>query len=65
MLKLGLGKTQSMMATFSHYQLIQLNYAPLVLTLIADMDANPGLLLSIGRDMEPLLQDIQRALRLL
>ncbi|OBZ89074.1 Ragulator complex protein LAMTOR3-A [Choanephora cucurbitarum] len=49
--KLGLGQNKSIISMYDHYQVIQLDQAPFVITLIAESNANTGLCTNLGQDL--------------
>lgn len=59
--KLGLGKTKTLICSFSQYQIIQLNKSPLVISFIANDACNTGHILSLEREIEPVLTNLQLA----
>ncbi|XP_061196692.1 ragulator complex protein LAMTOR3-A-like [Saccostrea echinata] len=58
--KLGLKQSKSVISMFKNYQVVQINKYPLIVTFIAESDANTGLLLNLETDMRDLLNDLQR-----
>ncbi|CEI86868.1 hypothetical protein G6F70_005121 [Rhizopus microsporus] len=60
--KLGLGNNNSIISVYDLYQIIQLNDAPLIITLIADASANTGLFMSLGHSLIDLTRPIVEAL---
>ncbi|CAH1994891.1 unnamed protein product [Acanthoscelides obtectus] len=56
--KLGLGKTKTLIATYSQYQVIQMNKLPLIVTFITSDSCNTGRILSLEKQLEPLLAEI-------
>ncbi|KAJ3153247.1 Ragulator complex protein lamtor3 [Geranomyces variabilis] len=53
--KLGLGANKMIVSTFDGDQIVQFNHSPLILTLLASLEADPGVLIAAGRDLaEPM-----------
>ncbi|KND03984.1 uncharacterized protein SPPG_01432 [Spizellomyces punctatus DAOM BR117] len=50
--KLGFGRNKMIMSTFDEDQVVQFNYSPLILTLLASSKANSGVLIAAGKDLE-------------
>lgn len=59
--KLGLGKTRTLISTYSQYQIIQMNKLPLVVSFIASDSCNTGHILSLEEQLDPLLNDLKMA----
>ncbi|KAI8065391.1 Ragulator complex protein LAMTOR3 [Gilbertella persicaria] len=49
--KLGLGHNKSIIGVYDQYQIIQLDQAPFVITIIAESNANTGLFRNLGNDL--------------
>ncbi len=60
--KLGLGKHQYMVSTFSNYQLVQFNFSPLVLTFIAVLETQSAVLIHLGRELSESIECIKKVL---
>ncbi|KAF9976385.1 Ragulator complex protein lamtor3 [Actinomortierella ambigua] len=60
--KLGLKKNKSIVGVFEGYQLVQFNHSPLITTFVASSNANTGLLLELGHDLESVVEEIALAL---
>nr|CAI5831779.1 unnamed protein product [Callosobruchus analis] len=56
--KLGLGKTKTLISTYSQYQVIQMNKLPLIVTFITSDSCNTGRVLSLERQLEPILAEM-------
>ncbi len=59
--KLGLGTQKHMTCLYNGFQVVMMNCAPLMVTLIATSAANTGLILSLREDLEPILKQVQAA----
>lgn len=57
----SLGKNQSILTTMGTRQLVQHNYSPLTLTLVAQKSANTGVLLDVAQSLEGVLQQVGRS----
>lgn len=53
--KLGLGKTKTLICSYSQYQVIQMNKLPLVVSFIGSDTCNTGHILSLEEYIDPLL----------
>lgn len=56
--KLGLGKTKTLICSYSQYQVIQMNKLPLIVTFIASDCCNTGYILSLETQLEPILSNL-------
>ncbi|KAL1918603.1 uncharacterized protein VTP21DRAFT_2625 [Calcarisporiella thermophila] len=56
--KLGLGQNNTIISTFSLHQILQFNHSPLIITLVANSQANTGLLLELGAALRELTEPI-------
>lgn len=56
--KLGLGKTKTMICTYSQYQVIQMNKLPLIISFIASDTCNTGHILALEQQIEPFLRNL-------
>ena len=59
--KLGLGTNQNLVCMYDNYQVVQMNYLPLVVTLLAREDANTGLLLGLRASLNSCVQQLKQA----
>jgi len=50
-------------STFGNHQIAQFNHTPLVTTLIADANANTGILLELGNELKDVAEMITGALQ--
>ncbi|KAK9721135.1 hypothetical protein K7432_003663 [Basidiobolus ranarum] len=50
--KLGLKKNHSIVNIFGLHQIVQFNFSPLVLSLVADSEANTGVLMDLGSELK-------------
>ncbi|KAF9181759.1 Ragulator complex protein lamtor3 [Haplosporangium sp. Z 767] len=60
--KLGLKKNKSILSIYGTYQLVQFNHSSLITTFVANSNANTGLLLELGSELESVTQVIAAAL---
>ncbi|KAI9350061.1 ragulator complex protein LAMTOR3-like protein [Zopfochytrium polystomum] len=60
--KIGLGRPLMVMSAFDEYQIVQFNYAPLILSFIAPSTANSGILLDIGGQLRPQVERLAQIL---
>ncbi|KAG4098677.1 Roadblock/LC7 domain-containing protein [Neocallimastix lanati (nom. inval.)] len=60
--KIGLSKNKSITTFYKYHQIIQFNYNPLIITFIADKNANTGYLLNIGAEFEKPLNAIANSI---
>lgn len=60
--KLGFGKCNTICCDYDNYQVVTFNKLPtsLVVTLIADSNANTGMLLSLGSDFDPVINELRK-----
>lgn len=59
--KLGLGKTNTLICSYSHYQVIQMNKLPLMATFITSASCNTGHVLALEQQLEPILSQLTLA----
>ncbi|KAI8357049.1 Ragulator complex protein LAMTOR3 [Mortierella sp. GBAus27b] len=60
--KLGLKKNKSIVSSYGSYQLVQFNHGSLITTFVAKSEANTGLLLELGTELESVTEVIANAL---
>lgn len=60
--KLGLSENKSVISMYSTCQIIQINYLPFLITLVASISANTGLLLNVPNEMREILKDLESVL---
>ncbi|CAJ0827176.1 4825_t:CDS:2 [Entrophospora sp. SA101] len=60
--KLGLKENKSIISLYGIYQVIQFNHAPLITILIADSEANTGVLLDLGNELKEIADLISATL---
>lgn len=60
--KLGLSENKSVISMYSTCQIIQINYLPFLITLVASISANTGLLLNVPNEMKEVLKDLESVL---
>lgn len=60
--KLGFGECNTICCDYDNYQVVTFNKLPtsLVVTLIADSSANTGMLLSLGPDFDPVINELRK-----
>lgn len=56
--KLGLGKTNTLICSYSQYQVIQMNKLPLIVTFIASSSCNTGHILAVEKQLDPILSEL-------
>lgn len=56
--KLNLGKSESVTCLYSNYQVIQINELPMVVTFIADINANTGYIHTVEKHLSELLTSL-------
>lgn len=59
--KLGLGTNNSLVCVYDNYQVVQMNFLPLIVTLLAREDANTGLLLGLRSSLDSCVQQLKAA----
>ncbi|XP_064406321.1 ragulator complex protein LAMTOR3-A-like [Halichondria panicea] len=59
--KLEVGKNKSIISYYSGHQVVQFNYFPLVVTFIAAVDANTGLIYALEEEMKETVTDLKSA----
>jgi len=57
--KMGLGLTEFITCQYENYTLINFNYDPLVVTLVADSKANIGLLIDLKEEFSPIVDHLK------
>ncbi|RIB17118.1 mitogen-activated protein kinase [Gigaspora rosea] len=60
--KLGLKRNKSIVSLYELYQIVQFNHSPLITTLIADSNANTGVLLDLENELKDITDTITVAL---
>ncbi|XP_048853207.1 ragulator complex protein LAMTOR3-like isoform X3 [Brienomyrus brachyistius] len=58
--KLGLSKNKSIICYYNMYQIVQFNRLPLVISFIASSSANTGLIISLEKELVPLLDELRQ-----
>ncbi|KAJ0008992.1 hypothetical protein NQD34_016407 [Periophthalmus magnuspinnatus] len=61
--KLGLSKNKSIICYYNTYQIVQFNRLPLVISFIASSNANTGLIMSLEKELAPLIDDLRQVVR--
>ncbi|XP_069781704.1 ragulator complex protein LAMTOR3 isoform X1 [Narcine bancroftii] len=59
--KLGLSKNKSIICYYNSYQVVQFNRLPLVVSFIANSNANTGLIVSLEKELAPLFEELRQA----
>ncbi|KAF3693489.1 Ragulator complex protein LAMTOR3 Late endosomal/lysosomal adaptor and MAPK and MTOR activator 3 [Channa argus] len=58
--KLGLSKNKSIICYYNTYQIVQFNRLPLVISFIAGSNANTGLIMSLEKELAPLIDELRQ-----
>nr|XP_057934671.1 ragulator complex protein LAMTOR3 isoform X2 [Doryrhamphus excisus] len=58
--KLGLSKNKSIICYYNSYQIVQFNRLPLVISFIASSNANTGLIMSLEKELAPLIEELRQ-----
>ncbi|XP_061842876.1 ragulator complex protein LAMTOR3 [Nerophis lumbriciformis] len=58
--KLGLSKNKSIICYYNSYQILQFNRLPLVVSFIASSNANTGLIMSLEKELAPLIEELRQ-----
>lgn len=58
--KMGLGEVKHVACVYNQYQLVLLNYGPLLVTLIGSAEANTGLMIGLHTELEPIVRQLQQ-----
>lgn len=60
--KLGFGKCNTICCEYENYQIVTFNKLPttLAVTLIADSKANTGMLLALGPEFDPIMNELRK-----
>ncbi|XP_028394228.1 ragulator complex protein LAMTOR3-A-like [Dendronephthya gigantea] len=61
--KLGLSKNKTIVCSFSSFQVVQFNFLPLVVTIVATSQANTGLILSLENEFSDDVKEMSSAIR--
>lgn len=56
--KLGLGKTETLICSYSQYQVIQMNKLPLIISFVASDSCNTGHILALESEIDLLLSNL-------
>ncbi|XP_056630596.1 ragulator complex protein LAMTOR3-A [Diorhabda sublineata] len=59
--KLGLGKTETLICTYSQYQVVQMNKLPLIVSFIASDSCNTGHILALEKQIDIIVADLALA----
>ncbi|CAI9726874.1 ragulator complex protein LAMTOR3 [Octopus vulgaris] len=62
--KLGLSENRSVISMYTTCQIIQINHLPFLITLVASINANTGMLLNVPNEMQEILKDLDAVLTL-
>ncbi|OZJ04414.1 hypothetical protein BZG36_02916 [Bifiguratus adelaidae] len=60
--KLGLGRNRHILSAYEAHQILQIDVAPLIVTVVGTGEANTGILLETGAKIEKIAQAIVQAL---
>lgn len=60
--KLGLGKTETLICSYSQYQVIQMNKLPLIISFVASDSCNVGHILALEDQIDQLLNNLLPAI---
>ncbi|KAM9842504.1 ragulator complex protein LAMTOR3 isoform 1-T1 [Aulostomus maculatus] len=58
--KLGLSKNKSIICYYNTYQIVQFNRLPLVISFIASSNANTGLIMSLEKELAPVIEELRQ-----
>ncbi|XP_072553852.1 ragulator complex protein LAMTOR3 isoform X2 [Paramormyrops kingsleyae] len=58
--KLGLSKNKSIICYYNTYQVVQFNRLPLVISFIASSNANTGLIISLEKELAPMIEELRQ-----
>ncbi|RWS10101.1 hypothetical protein B4U79_08212 [Dinothrombium tinctorium] len=58
--KLGSGKCKAITCFYENYQVVHFNKNPLLITLIASINANTGMIKALETQFEPILTDLKK-----
>ncbi|KAG7510838.1 ragulator complex protein LAMTOR3 [Solea senegalensis] len=58
--KLGLSKNKSIICYYNTYQIVQFNRLPLVISFIASSNANTGIIMSLEKELAPLIEELRQ-----
>jgi mitogen-activated protein kinase kinase 1 interacting protein 1 len=59
--KMGLSKNKTIICIYSSYQVVHFNKLPLVISVIANSDANTGLVLGLEDELDGIVEDLREA----
>ncbi|KAJ8922326.1 hypothetical protein NQ315_004269 [Exocentrus adspersus] len=59
--KLGLGKTSTVICSYSQYQVIQMNKLPLIVTFVTSNTCNTGYVLELEKQLNPIISELALA----
>ncbi|KAJ8955966.1 hypothetical protein NQ314_006815 [Rhamnusium bicolor] len=59
--KLGLGKTSTLICSYSQFQVIQMNKLPLIVTFITSDSCNTGHVLALEKQLNPIISELTLA----
>ncbi|KAK2877150.1 hypothetical protein Q8A73_022877 [Channa argus] len=63
--KLGLSKNKSIICYYNTYQIVQFNRLPLVISFIAGSNANTGLIMSLEKELAPLIDELRQVVEVI
>ncbi|XP_008320809.1 ragulator complex protein LAMTOR3 [Cynoglossus semilaevis] len=58
--KLGLSRNKSIICYYNTYQILQFNRLPLVISFIANSSANTGIMMSLEKELSPLIDELKQ-----
>ncbi|CAH1793608.1 unnamed protein product [Owenia fusiformis] len=61
--KLGIGQNKSMVCMYNNHQVVHWNKLPLIVTLVADANANTGMILALETDLEDTIEELRHAVK--
>lgn len=59
--KLGLGKTSTLICSYSQYQVIQMNKLPLIVTFVTSNTCNTGHIFELEKQLNPIISELNLA----
>ncbi|XP_041364704.1 ragulator complex protein LAMTOR3-A-like [Gigantopelta aegis] len=62
--KMGMSQNKSIVSMYSSYQVVQLNKPPLLVSMIADADANTGDILHLENELKDVLTDVAKVIQM-
>ncbi|XP_067671056.1 ragulator complex protein LAMTOR3-B-like [Haliotis asinina] len=62
--KIGLSQNISVVSMYEHYQVVQLNKQPLLVSMIAKSDANTGDILNLENELSDVLNEVSKVINM-